>query len=142
MSDEKDEAGVINFGASEFVHLGLGAKVVALPEHTGGMDWYQAYGEKHGADGPEGRLVSMHTFSESWDTWEMHPKGDELVLCLDGSVTLTQEHLDGKTTTTTLAAGQAVVNKPGVWHTADVPDGETPRVLFITAGEGTEIRPR
>lgn len=134
--------GVIKFDAGEFVHLGLGAKVHELPVHTGAMEWYQAYGEKHAADGPEGRLVSLHTFSESWDTWEMHPKGDELVLCLDGEVTLTQEHLDGSTTSTKLTAGQAVVNDPGVWHTADVDDGQTTRVLFITAGEGTEMRDR
>ena len=39
-----------------------------------------------------------------------------------------------------LDAGQAIVNPPGVWHTADV-DGEA-TALFVTAGLGTEIRPR
>lgn len=134
---------VIDFSAGDFVHLGLGATTIPLPRHTGDMAWYAEYGEQHSADGSEGRLVSFHTFAGSWDTWEMHPHGSELVLCVAGSVTLTQEATDGTITTTTISAGQAVVNDPGVWHTADLVDGEpNPTVLFITAGLGTEIRPR
>ena len=134
---------VIEFSAGDFVHLGLGATTVPLPRHTGDMSWYAEYGEQHGADGNEGRLVSLHTFADSWDTWEMHPHGSELVLCVAGSLTLTQEATDGTVTTTTISAGQAVVNDPGVWHTADLVDGDPdPTVLFITAGVGTEIRPR
>jgi uncharacterized cupin superfamily protein len=122
------------------VHLGLGATAVPQPEHTGEMEWYVSYGERHGGDGNEGRLVSMHTFTESWDTWEVHPNGDELVACVSGSVTLHQEHPDGTVVVATLEAGQAVVNPPGVWHTADV---EQPcQVLFVTAGLGTDVRPR
>ncbi len=60
--------------------------------------------------------VHLHTFDGPWDSWEMHPKGAELV------------------------AGQAIINPPGVWHTADV-DGRA-SALFVTAGVGTEIRPR
>ena len=40
----------------------------------------------------------------------------------------------------TLGPGEAVINPRGVWHTADVEDPAT--VLFITAGAGTENRPR
>ncbi len=122
------------------VHLGLGAKVLELPIHTGTPEWYQAYGEAHGADGNEGRLVSLHTFSGSWDTWEMHPEGDELVACLSGQITLHQEHSDATVGSVTLSEGEAIINAPGVWHTADVEDSCT--ALFITAGAGTEIRPR
>jgi len=132
---------VIDFSSGDFVHLGLGATVVPLPTHTGDMEWYAEYGKVHGGDGLEGRLVSMHTFSESWDTWEMHPNGSELVLCVAGSVSLTQEAVDGTTATVTISAGQAVVNAPGVWHTADIVDGPT-TVVFITAGEGTQMRDR
>ena len=58
------------------IHLGLGATAEVEPLFTGEMEWYQGYGERHGeADGVEGRLVSMHTFTESWDVWEMHPLG-------------------------------------------------------------------
>jgi hypothetical protein len=73
------------------VHLGLGAKVKVQPDFTGAMDWYMAYGARNAADGTEGRLVTIHSFSESWSSWEMHPKGDELVVCLAGRITLHQE---------------------------------------------------
>lgn len=120
------------------VHLGLGAKVVVEEPFTG-MGWYEAYGARHASDGAEGRLVSVHSFSSPWDTWEMHPRGEELVLCLEGEITLHQESGDG-VRTVVLHAGEGVVNPAGVWHTADV-DGDC-RALFITAGQGTEIRPR
>ena len=121
------------------IHLGLGATATRLPEFDGTMAWYQRYGESHAADGIEGRLVSLHTFTEPWDSWEMHPNGEEVVACVAGELTLHQE-IDGKTVTVTLAAGEAVVNPAGVWHTADI-DGEATGV-FITPGIGTEIRPR
>ena len=121
------------------VHLGLGATVVPLQRFDGTPDWYERYGAAFTADGAEGRLVTIHTFSESWDTWEMHPVGDELVLCVDGSIVLHQE-IDGGQRTVELRAGQAVINAPGVWHTADVTGSCT--ACFITAGHGTEVRPR
>lgn len=127
------------FDLSKFpVHLGLGATVVWQPEFTG-PNWYQAYGSRTAADGAEGRLVAIHSFREPWSSWEMHPKGDELVVCLSGRIVLHQE-VDGDVRTVTLEANQAIVNPPGVWHTADV-DAEA-TALFITAGLGTEIRPR
>ncbi len=46
------------------VHLGLGARVVPQEPFTGEADWYERYGERNVTDGVEGRLVSMHTFSE------------------------------------------------------------------------------
>jgi quercetin dioxygenase-like cupin family protein len=82
----------------------------------------------------------MYRFTESWNSWEMHPAGDELVICLAGRMTLHQEHEDGNTETATLAAGEYIVNPPGTWHTADIEDAAT--ALFITAGEGTQHRPR
>ncbi|MGZ4690378.1 MAG: cupin domain-containing protein [Acidimicrobiia bacterium] len=121
------------------VHLGSGATVVPLEEFDGTPEWYARYGARFAADGDEGRLVSIHTFSESWDSWEMHPRGEELVLCVAGSVTLHQE-LDGATTTVTLATGEAVINPRGAWHTADVTGPCT--AVFVTAGSGTEVRPR
>lgn len=122
------------------IHLGLGATAVPLPEFTGEMSWYEDYGKAHGGDGKEGRLVSMHTFSEPWDTWEMHPEGHEVVLCTAGSITLHQEYPDGREVSVTITAGEYIINEPGVWHTADT-DGPV-TAAFITAGLGTEIRPR
>jgi quercetin dioxygenase-like cupin family protein len=122
------------------VHLGLGATAEIEPVFTGAMDWYAEYTNRHTKDGNEGRLVSMHTFNESWDMWEMHPQGSELVLCTAGSIILHQEHKDGSTATVTLSPGQYIVNEPGTWHTADVFEHAT--ALFITAGLGTQHRSR
>jgi quercetin dioxygenase-like cupin family protein len=121
------------------VHLGLGATVVPQEPFTGEPDWYARYGGRHAADGVEGRLVTMHTFNEPRSSWEVHPHGEELVLCTEGTITLHQE-IDGEIRTATIRAGEAVVNPPGVWHTADVTGTAT--ALFITAGLGTQNRPR
>lgn len=121
------------------IHLGLGATAVPQPDFTG-MAWYEDYVARHAADGAEGRLVSLYTFHESWDSWEMHPAGAEVVLCLSGSMTLHQEHPDGQATSVTITAGSYAINPPGTWHTADI-EGEA-TALFITAGLGTEHRPR
>ncbi|MBK9033758.1 MAG: cupin domain-containing protein [Myxococcales bacterium] len=121
------------------VHLGLGATVVPLARFTGTADWYERYGAGCVADGAEGRLVTMHTFSEPWAVWEVHPHGEELVVCTAGELTLHQE-VDGAVQTVVLTAGEAAINPRGVWHTADVAGAAT--ALFITAGLGTAHRPR
>lgn len=122
------------------IHLGLGATAKVEPVFTGQIDWYAGYGERHRDDGAEGRLVAMHRFTESWDMWEMHPSGSEVVLCIAGSMTLHQEAADGAVTRVTLGPGEYAINEPGVWHTADVDEEAT--ALFVTAGLGTQHRPR
>lgn len=123
-----------------FVHLGLGATAVPQPAFAGGMEWYEGYGARHGEDGREGRLVSQYRFTEDWPSWEMHPHGSELVICTAGAMVLTQEWPDGRRETVALEAGDYAINPPGVWHIADVFEPAT--AIFITAGEGTEHRPR
>lgn len=122
------------------IHLGLGASARVEPLFTGEMDWYMGYGERHGGDGAEGRLVSMHTFDKPWDVWEVHPQGSEVVICTAGTIILHQEEPDGTEKTVTLGPGQYAINEPGVWHTADV--AATATAVFITAGIGTQHRPR
>ncbi len=103
------------------------------------MEWYEAYVERNAHDGSEGRLVSLYSFSESWTSWERHPLGDEAVICTAGEITLIQELPDGPQKVV-LRAGEYAINPRGVWHTADVAGHAT--ALFITAGVGTEHRPR
>jgi mannose-6-phosphate isomerase-like protein (cupin superfamily) len=121
------------------MHLGLGARALAEPPFTG-LEWYESYGARHADDGAEGRLVSLNRFTESWESWECHPHGDEVVLCTAGSLTLHQEFADGGTATVTLGPGDYAINPAGAWHTADVAGEAT--ALFITAGLGTTHRPR
>ena len=123
------------------VHLGLGATATPEPEFTG-MDWYEDYISRHAADGDEARLVSQFAFSESWDAWEMHPRGAEVVICTRGRIRLIQEFADGRIAETSLASGDYAINPPGVWHTADVEGDEEAEAIFITPGAGTEHRPR
>ena len=124
------------------IHLGKGATAVAQPEFPAderAMQWYMDYGARHAEDGEEGRLVSMFRFSENWPSWEMHPTGEEVVVCVAGSMTLIQE-IDGEEVRTALRPGEYAINPRGVWHTADI-DGDATG-FFVTAGAGTQGRPR
>ena len=125
------------------IHLGLGASAEPqsrFPRDESAMHWYADYAERNSADGLEGRLVSHFTFSEDWTSWEMHPNGDEVVLCLSGEMLLTQEFPDGLVKQVTLGPGEYAINRREVWHTADIVGAV--QALFITAGVGTEHRPR
>lgn len=83
-------------------------------------------------------LVSCFTFEQDWDSWEMHPAGDELVILMSGLVTFVIES-DGTTRETCLSTpGDYVVVPQGHWHTARLSKSST--VLFITPGEGTQHR--
>ncbi|MEQ1640818.1 MAG: cupin domain-containing protein [Novosphingobium sp.] len=124
----------------EPLHLGSGASAVPQPDFTGEPQWYEDYIARNAADANDGRLVAAHRFSGNWTGWEMHPAGDEVVLCISGAMTLHQEFPDGRCETVTIAAGDYAINPPGVWHTADI-EGEA-EALFITPALGTEHRPR
>jgi mannose-6-phosphate isomerase-like protein (cupin superfamily) len=121
------------------IHLGLGARSVPLPDFQWTPEYLQDYGERFESDGDEGRLVVLNRQDATWTTWERHPAGEEVVVLLSGRVELIQE-IDGTERRVELRAGQALINPPGVWHTADV--HEPGDALFITPGRGTEHRPR
>jgi quercetin dioxygenase-like cupin family protein len=84
------------------------------------------------------RLISHFTFDKDWETWEMHPAGEELVCLLSGQVDLILAQ-DGVEHTVQLSTSGSYVLVPrGTWHTAKV---HTPSsMLFITPGEGTHNR--
>ena len=123
----------------QFVHLGLGATAEAQPAFTG-MDWYADYVARTAKDGSDGRLVSLYTFSEPWDSWEMHPHGAEVVVCTQGTITLIQDIPGQGHVATRLQPGEYAINPTGVWHTADIAGEAT--ALFITPGLGTQHRAR
>jgi catechol 2,3-dioxygenase-like lactoylglutathione lyase family enzyme/uncharacterized cupin superfamily protein len=122
-----------------FVHLGLGATAIPLPEFRWDPEHLKRYEADHAGDGDEGRLVMIGGNEESWTSWERHPAGDEVVVLLSGRVTLVQE-IAGREERIDLEAGHAVINPRGTWHTADV--HEPYQALFVTPGRGTEHRPR
>lgn len=84
-------------------------------------------------------MVMVFEGSRSWDSWERHPAGDEVVICLSGRMTVIQE-IDGGHEPIGLGPCEAMINPSGVWHTADV--REPVRFMTITPGQGTEHRPR
>lgn len=70
----------------------------------------------------------------------MHPHGEEVVIYTAGTITLHREFADGSTARVTLGPGDYAINPRGCWHTADIADSAM--AIFITAGFGTEGRPR
>ena len=119
--------------AENWIHLGLGATAEPLTPFTD-LSWYEDYGAKTASDGAEGRLVAMHSFTESWDVWEMHPVGAEVVICTAGSIELIQETPDGEKRIP-LSEGEYAINAPGVWHTADVAQSDCASTQQRRAGE-------
>lgn len=84
-------------------------------------------------------LVAEHTFTADWATWEVHPKGDELLYLLEGSCTLHLASAAGREEVPFTEPGSVIRVPAGVWHTAKV--RERCRILFITPGEGTRNAP-
>ncbi|MGV2915722.1 cupin domain-containing protein [Streptomyces alfalfae] len=121
------------------VHLGLGSRANPVEGFTWDPEVLQAYSAAVAADGAEGRMVMMFDGDGPGDHWESHPAGDELVVCLSGSVTVTRD-IDGVRDRVLLGPGEATINPAGVWHAVDM-EGPT-SLLSITATLGTEHRPR
>ncbi len=82
-------------------------------------------------------LVTFNSFNSDWPFWERHPNGDEIVCLISGRITFV---LEGMGETELSNAGDFAFVPKGTWHTARVTEPTT--MLFITAGEGTEHRPR
>jgi uncharacterized cupin superfamily protein len=124
--------------ARTFVHLGLGAAATPLPDFVWSAGHLDAYAARFAADADEGRLVCVCPLEATWDTWERHPAGDEVVVLLSGRVEVLQD-FNGMQHVVELRAGEAMINPRNVWHTTRV--HEPGRALFITPGAGTEHRP-
>ena len=86
-----------------------------------------------------GVLVSTFAFERDWDSWEVHPAGDEVVCLLEGDVELVLDLPDGEKVVALREPGAFVIVPRGTWHTART---RTPsRALFLTRGDDTDHRP-
>ncbi len=83
-------------------------------------------------------LVGVYQMTADWPHWEMHPKGHEVLVMLEGRLEMTFDR-DGVHTTNLLEPGGTLVVPPGVWHRARVL--QPGRLLGVTYGEGTDHRP-
>ncbi|SOD67362.1 Cupin domain protein [Streptomyces zhaozhouensis] len=121
------------------VHLGLGSTAKPIEDFAWSPEVLQAYSAAVAADGAEGRLVTLFDGEGPGDHWERHPSGDELVVCLSGSVTVTRD-IDGVSDSVVLGPGEATVNPAGAWHAVDMAGPSS--ILTVTPGLGTDHRPR
>ena len=120
-----------------FVHLGNDAS--AVPIEVTESFWPDLISGKLDHLGA-GRLVSFMEFDADWDSWEVHPQGEELVCLFSGAMDFHLE-CDGEPSTVELRGPGAFAIVPrGAWHTATV--HEPSAALFVTPGEGTTHRPR
>ena len=138
MSDEQSGALDAFDLTRTFVHLGRDSTATPLPDFEWSAEHVEAYRRRFASDGKEGRLVCVIAQDATWDGWERHPAGEEVVVLLSGRVDIVQE-LDGTDHVVELRPGEAMVNPANVWHTARV--HEPGSALFITPGDGTEHRP-
>jgi len=87
---------------------------------------------------PGGWLMMSSDVSEDMGHWEMHPNGEEMLICLSGAMRVIEE-VNGAERETVLPAGHVHAVKHGLWHRICV---EAPgRMMHLTWGEGTEHRP-
>ena len=85
-------------------------------------------------------LVTCSVHDRNWPSWERHPNGDEIVLLMSGSANFLLESPDGIVVKELRHPGEFVFVPRGCWHTANVLAPTS--LVFITAGEGTQGRPR
>jgi quercetin dioxygenase-like cupin family protein len=121
------------------IHLGPGGTARPIEDFDWSDERLAAYAEATRTDGPDGRMVMMFHVEGSWSSWERHPSGAEVVIGCTGTHHFIQELEDGEHVIE-LTAGQALVNPPGVWHTAD--SGAGGWIVTVTPGLDTEHRPR
>jgi mannose-6-phosphate isomerase-like protein (cupin superfamily) len=102
---------------------------------AGGPAFWASVDEQPAAGGT---LVIVSTGEGDWAHWEMHPKGDEVLVLLEGRARMLFE-ADGGEQVHDMAPGATLVVPAGTWHRAV--EQRDMRMLFITHGEGTQHRP-
>lgn len=124
-----------------FLHVADGPEVTVIPVTADFWQRLQTRTDLHA-----GRMITAYHFSDSWDSWEVHPAGDEVVTMASGAMDLWLElpelpHGPKKGPKKVELRDQGTVIIPaGIWHTADVL--EPSFGIFITRGEGTDHKPR
>ncbi len=122
--------------ASTYVILDGGSAATPMP---GGPEFWSQLMMGKLPEVERGRLVTIHESSGDWPHWEMHPSGEELVVLLGGRIEFVLERDDREQGVELDRVGQTVIVPRGIWHTAR--SDSWARLLFITAGAGTEHRP-
>ncbi len=90
----------------------------------------QRYGDFRGH-----ALVALHAFTKDWPSWEIHPKGDEIVCLISGEIVFELKTDEGIQSLSLSSPGAYLVVPANTWHTARV--AKDASCLFFTPGEGT-----
>ena len=85
-------------------------------------------------------LIAMHGFESDWPTWEIHPKGDEIVTLVSGVADMVLDVRGGERRVKLEKPGDFVIVPRGTWHTAKIATRTV--LMFVTPGEGTENQER
>lgn len=83
-------------------------------------------------------LMTVSTSVSDWITWEMHPEGAEILVLLEGRLTMVLDDGTGERRHP-MAPGAMLVVPARTWHRALI--AEPTRMLFVTHGAGTTHRP-
>ncbi|WP_299395173.1 cupin domain-containing protein [Pelagibius sp.] len=86
----------------------------------------------------EGRMVMAAEMTADMRHWEMHPAGDEVLVLMNGRAIVVLEEPDGPRQIE-VSAGEVVIVPRGCWHRIKVV--EPGKMVFMTAGDGTENKP-
>ncbi len=116
----------------------LGSQGAAVPISNFEND-YERYVAAHCTAADPGRLVSLGTSTKDWPVWEIHPAGAEVVIVVSGKAEFIQD-FDGAMKHTIVGPNEAIINPPGVPHTANVIEPFT--ALYLTPCPETSHLPR
>lgn len=121
-----------NHIAKDFIVLSPDKKATI---ETADADLYPRIARNY--DGFKGHeLIAGYEFETDWSSWEVHPKGDEIVMLMAGEIEFILRTDSGEQSIELKEPGEYLVVPKGVWHTAKTKG--TAKVLFITPGEGTQ----
>jgi hypothetical protein len=136
-SEDSPMAHEIDTFSIRLTYVVLGEDGSAIPVAVG--DRFFADLEHQFGDFKGKRLISHFTFEQDWNSWKMHPAGDEFVCLLSRQVDFILQQNGTETAVHLNTPGAYVLVPRGIWHTAKVHTASS--MLFITPGEGTQHRP-
>ena len=88
------------------LHLGLGATAVPQPEFSGRWTGTWTMPRATPVTVRRAGWSRCTAFTDNWTAWEMHPVGAEVVVCVEGEITLIQQLADGSTEQVLLGHGR------------------------------------
>ncbi|MGH6971839.1 MAG: cupin domain-containing protein, partial [Caulobacteraceae bacterium] len=99
----------------ERTYLFLDGKGV-VESADGGPAFWAGVGEKSVAGDT---MVIVDADKGDWARWEMHPRGDEILVILEGTPVIFLEHADGRLERRATRPGETLIVPRGSWHRAE-----------------------